>query len=231
MMHTKEPTLTKKERAARDAYLASLRAGKRKTKKPLIVGMVGLVASGKSSVAKELAAKLGATIVSGDMIRLFLRKQNAPYQHVDVIGEQIARQLIQQGANSIIDSDFIAKKHRDRFNKATKAIGARMALVHVTCNIDIALGRAITAAYRNHPDDFFGGASSTWTDHKTKGAVVKIRELWRRTPLHYTWTNHELGQWTPKKLPFTVFAHIDTTNPKAWKPAVAACARKLLARS
>jgi predicted kinase len=202
---------------------------KRKTKKPLIVAMVGLVASGKSSVAKELAPKLHATAVSTDNIRRELRKHHARYTHVPAMEKQIVRHLLQQGSNVIIDADFVSKDRYTRFKKSASKRGIRLEFIQVTCDIDIAIGRVIAAAYNHRPDDLFGKAESAWTDKRTKGATVRIRELWRRTPLHYTWADPERGQWELKKLPFPVFAHVDTSDPKVWKPRVAAIAKKLLA--
>ena len=71
MVHKYE-TLTKKERSAENSFQAKLGIRKRKTKKPLIVAMIGLVGSGKSSVARELARHIGATVVEGDAIRVEL---------------------------------------------------------------------------------------------------------------------------------------------------------------
>jgi len=45
------------------------------TQTPVIVAIIGLVGSGKSSVAQELAKHIGATVIEGDDIRIELRKQ------------------------------------------------------------------------------------------------------------------------------------------------------------
>ena len=46
-----------------------------KQKRPLVVGFVGLIGSGKTTLAKELASLIGATVISGDDIRVLLRKE------------------------------------------------------------------------------------------------------------------------------------------------------------
>ena len=74
MVHKREK-LTKKEQAAQDAFMAKLDIKKRKTQTPVIVAIIGLVGSGKSSVAQELAKHIGATVIEGDDIRIELRKQ------------------------------------------------------------------------------------------------------------------------------------------------------------
>ena len=90
------------------------------------------------------------------------------------------------------------------------------------------VGRALAASYS--ADDFFGGAISSWQgSEQSRGAAVKVREIWRRTPNHYTWVNQGGGKWILKKLPFSIFAEIDTTDSNSWKLEVEKCAKKLLA--
>ena len=87
----------------------------------------------------------------------------------------------------------------------------------------------LIADYRDDVDDFFGGAPSKWKgSEQTKGAAVKVREMLRRTPHHYRWVNEVGGRWILKKLPFPVFAEIDTTDEEQWKRNVEKCARKLI---
>ncbi|KKU74351.1 MAG: hypothetical protein UY01_C0037G0006 [Candidatus Nomurabacteria bacterium GW2011_GWB1_47_6] len=50
-----QETLSPRAEKAREAYLSNLFVAERTTKKPIVVAMIGLVGSGKSSVAKELA--------------------------------------------------------------------------------------------------------------------------------------------------------------------------------
>jgi hypothetical protein len=82
-------------------------------------------------------------------------------------------------------------------------------------------GRAITANYRNRPEDFFGGASTIWNgNEQSRGSVVKLREMWRRTPHHYRWENKGGGRWILRKLPFPVLATINTGDSTGWKQNV-----------
>src|SRR3989344_4709532 len=54
MVHKREK-LTAKEERAQKAFVSNLKYASRKTKEPVIVAMIGLIGSGKSSVATELA--------------------------------------------------------------------------------------------------------------------------------------------------------------------------------
>ena len=201
MAHKRE-TLAKKERAAQDAFMAALNIRKRRTKKPVIVAVIGLVGSGKSSVAQELARHIGATVINGDDVRLSLRKQNERYEQARAIAENAALEVVKRGGSAILDSDFIDPKKRAGILEKARAAGVRLVFICTYADFDVMVGRALTADYRNSVDDFFGGASSQWKGSgQSKGAVVKIREMWRRTPHHYRWVNKGGGQWKIKNPP------------------------------
>lgn len=227
MVHKRE-TLTPKERRAQDAFLDKLQIKKRKTKKALVVATVGLVGSGKSSVARELAKLIGATVIEGDAIRVELRKQKERYEGARKIAENATLEVIKQGGNVIFDSDHIDQKKRASIREKIKGSGARLIFVRTHCDLDVVVGRILTASYRNYQEDFFGGASSKWQGSaQSKGVAVKIREMWRRTPHHYRWENKVGGKWILKKLPFAIFAEIDTTGSQDWKKKVERLFKKL----
>ncbi len=222
--------LTQKEKRAQTSFIRSLKLAKRKTKKPIIVALVGLVGSGKSSIARELAKLIGTTIIEGDAIRVCLRKVGERYEGVQKIGENaIEEVIIKKGGNAVIDSDFSSVEKRKAAQKLAKKVDAKLVFVRTYANYDTMAGRVISANYRNKPDDFFGGAYTPWKGkEQIRGAVVKIREMWRRTPHHYRWEDKGGGRWLLKKLPFTVFAAIDTTDSKKWKSAIKKTVQKLL---
>lgn len=227
MIHSREK-LTAKEQAAQARFLAKLKIEKPKTEKSVIVAMVGLAGSGKSTVAQEFAIHLGATVIEGNSIRIELRKLGEGYKRARAIAENVCLEVIKRDGNVILDSDFVDLKRaslRDRIRKT----GIRPVFIRTYCDFDVMVGRAMTAIYFNRPDDFFGGAPTKWHgSSQTKGASVKIREIWRRTPHHYRWVNRGGGKWLLKKLPFQVFAEIDTTDSDSWKQEVERCAKKLL---
>lgn len=241
MVHKRE-TLTPKELCAQKSFLAKLDVKKRKTKKPVIVAIIGLVGSGKSSVAKELAGHIGATVVDGDKIRVELRKQGEHYEGTRKIAENVAFGIIVRDGNVILDSDHIDSKKRASIRQKAKKFGAKLIFIRVHTDsgldvrqglvgsdLDIMIGRAISATYKNNPEDFFGSAHSDWGgDQQNKGALIKIREMLRRMPHHYRWINWAGGVWVLKELPFRVFAKINTSYPEQWKQEVENCAKKIL---
>ena len=230
MVHKREK-LTQKEQRAQDSFLAKLDIKKRKTKKPVIVAIIGLVGSGKSSVAQELAKHIDATVIKGDDIRIELRKQSERYERARAISENAALEVLKRGGNVVLDSDFVDAKKRASIREKARKAGVSLVFVRTHCDLDVMVGRVLSATYHNRVDDFFGGASSKWTgNEQSKGAAVKVREMWRRTPHHYRWVNQGGGKWVPKKFPFVIFAEIDTTDSDSWKREVEKCAEQLLTR-
>lgn len=230
MVHRKE-TLSPKAQKAQNAYLAKLEVSKRKTEKPVVVGFLGLVGSGKSSVAQELAKHIGGTVVEGDAIRVCLRKEGEAYKYVRQIGENVALEVLKQGGNVVFDSDQADEKKRASVREKVRKAGARLMFIRTYAEPHVMFGRMLSAEYRRSPDDFFGGAKTKWeggTDQQ-RGAVIKFGEAWRRTPHHYRWTDESGGKWALKKLPFSLLADIDTTDEAHWKNEVKKVAQKLIA--
>ncbi|QQG42756.1 MAG: AAA family ATPase [Candidatus Giovannonibacteria bacterium] len=194
---------------------------RRVSKKPVVVAIVGLPGSGKSSIAEYLAKLIGAKVISANAIRVALRKQNRGYGQVEIIMEKEALSAIKRRKNIILDSDFSDSKKRRRLErKAGKA--AKIVYIRTYANRDITIGRLLNARYT--PNDLYGGASTDWRGNN-KGAVVALREMWRRTPHHYRWSPQNGGQFVLKKLPIKFLAEIDTG--KNWRQKVRQAAKKL----
>jgi len=229
MVHKREK-LTPKELVAQKGFLAKLGViQKRKTDESIIIAMIGLAGSGKSSVAQELGKLTGATVIEGDAIRIELRKQGERYERARALAENITIKVVEQGGNVILDSDFIDPKKRASLREKARKAGIRLVFICTYADFDVMVGRAFTADYKDSVDDFFGGASSLWKgSEQSKGAVVKVREMWRRIPHHYRWENKGGGKWVIKNPPCKILADIDTTDEKKWKEEVRKCADKLL---
>ena len=227
MVHKIE-SLTQKEKRAQQTFWKTLKVAPRKTKQPIVVACIGLVGSGKSSVAKELARLISATVIDGDQIRVHLRKEGEKFEGARKIAENVMVEVIKNGGNAIMDSDHIDAKKQASLREKVRKAGAKLIFVRSYADYDVMSGRIISAIYHNQPDDFFGGASTKWSgDEKSRGAVVKLREMWRRTPNHYRWDSKGGGKWIPKKLPF-LFAEIDTTDAEEWKKEIRKVAAKIL---
>lgn len=211
--------LNNKAEKAQKAFIASLKLPRMHTPSqyPYVIAMVGLVGSGKSTVAREIALLTDAVIVEADQIRVELRKQGADYEYARIIAENVTILLVTRGYNVLLDSDFINDKKRASLCKKLQTVHAPIVYVRTSCDVDLSIGRTIKASYKATENDFFGGASSKWSDEDTKGAVVKIRELQRRTPLHYRWRKAGGGTWEMRKLTLFPLVEINTDDERRWK--------------
>ncbi len=199
--------LTKAESAVVAQFISELKVEKRKTKKPVIIAMVGLVGSGKSSVARAIARESHATVVEGDAMRTALSTAGLTYDHQRKMSEDAAIAVVEGGGNVVFDADFMPLSKRASLRARAKAVGAEVIFVRATCDYDVMSQRV----RESDAGPFFNKASSasTATD---KGKDVKMREMHRRTPHHYTWKNVVGGKWTLKNPNFKIFATIDTTK-------------------
>lgn len=222
MVHKKE-TLTQKERRAQEKFLNGLKVISRKTKKPVIVAIIGPVGSGKSSVARELAGLIGADVIEGDEIRVLLRKEGERYEGTRKITENAALEIIKRGGNVIMDSDHIDAKKRASLREKARKASVRFVFICTYCDIDVMSERI----RKNDPGIFFNEASSL-SKAPDKGKDVKMREMIRRLPHHYRWENKNGGRWVIKNPPCAVLADINTADPGEWKAEVQKLAKKLL---
>ena len=232
-MKVLEEELSVKAVKAKQEYLLKLGAAAkaRLSRSLLLVGMAGLVGSGKSTVAVYLAKLIGATIVSGDAIRVELRKQGEAYKYVRPIAANVISELFDHNTNVIMDADWADDK-RNQIGQLRALVEGRrgkLIILRVVCDPDVMIGRIITASYRNRQNDFFGGAKTNWQGgtEQERGAQIKLRELWRRTPHHYHWSPEGGGQWQLKAMPFAIFANINTDNEEIWRLQLEETAEKL----
>lgn len=236
MVHRNE-VLSAKARKAQEVFIDRLQiniglaSDRRRTNKPIVIAFFGLVGSGKSSVAQELAKYIGGTIINGDAIRVELRKVGEKYLYARQIAENVALEVLKRGRNVIYDADFVDVNKRAILRAKVVKAGAELMFVRTYAEPDVMLGRILAASYRNSPDDFFGGAKTVWNEgtEQQRGAVIKFREMWRRTPHHFRWFNHGGGKWILKKPPVPLLADIDTTDPDKWKEEVKRLIQKLIA--
>jgi len=209
------------ENAALSVILEDLVVKMNKTAKPVIVAMIGLVGSGKTTVAQKLAQYIDGTVIPGDDIRVALRERACSYKHARTIAELAAFEVVKQGNHAIIDSDFVDKEKRTSLREKAKKAGIRIVFICAYCAFDVMIQRM-----REHdPGEFFNKASSSSTA-PDRGKDVKIREMLRRIPLHYRWSSKGGGQWAIKKPPCKVIADIDTGDAK-WPEEVGKCAQKI----
>ena len=200
-IYHKMEKLTEKEKLAQENYFKKINLNvQRKAKKPVVIAMVGLIGSGKSHIADKIALAISGVVLKADDVRIELRKVHEKYEGTRKITENIAVELLDGGINVILDSDYIDDKKRASIRGKVKKTGAKIIFVRTLCDRDIMLERILEQKFEKSRDDFFGGASTKAKENT--GVIVKLRELWRRTPQHYRWINESGGKWVPRKLSF-----------------------------
>lgn len=112
--------------------------------RPFVIGMVGLVGSGKSTVAQALADKLGIVITSNDVIRRFMNTLGfegvSPNQPLlQFVAEGTTRYLAEHKVSHIIDNDLL--KFVEVARATIESKGLDFYLVEVTCPEELILER------------------------------------------------------------------------------------------
>ena len=215
--------LSKKEKEVQTEFIQSVKTHP-SNKKPIVIAMIGLVGSGKSTVASMIAKQLPATIISGDTIRILLRNKKEKYEKTRAIAENVMMYVLEQNGNVVLDSDFIDPKKRASLREKVRKVNGKLVFVRTYADIDVVSQRIRTQKHAG--DSFFGGASSASTAQDS-GPDVKFREMWRRTPHHYKWINEDGGKWVLKKLPFSIFTTIDTSGSEKTVESVSKAVYKL----
>lgn len=196
--------------------------------KPVVVCFAGLVGSGKSTVAKEFVKLLDAEFVSGDVIRVELRNKGETFAHVREIARDRASAAVKAGRHAVLDSDFSDFKKREELTKTLEEAGARVVFIHVTCELDTAIGR-ILQGDNSSKSEFWNEARSSWVgDPALRGSIVKLREMMRRIPHHYEWKDDEGGAWTRKTFDVPFCTEIDTTDGVSWRSEIKSLLSRLL---
>lgn len=184
----------------------------KKNTKPIIIAMIGFVGSGKSNVARAIAKLINGRVVSVDDVRVNLRNKKQDYAKISQIIENIAIKTLKSGRSVILDSDFVDAAKRKTFEQKFKKLDYPVGYLRIYADRDFMIGRLISKKYVSK--SLFGGASSNWKG-KNKGAVVALREMWRRTLHHYRWSPAGGGRFILKRLPIKFILELDTS--KNWR--------------
>jgi predicted kinase len=195
-----------------DNFIAQLKITKRETKKPIVIAMVGLIGSGKTTVANELARLIKATVIKNDAIRIALRKNKQAFKPTRSIARRATLHVLKRGGNVILDSDYVDSEKRKKMKETVKKIQGEIFYIRTIADRDIMIGRLIKAKYNPIRDLF-------------KNSVIAIREMWRRTPHHYRWESKQGGRFILRKLRIPFLAEIETDGD--WKKEIKKIAQKI----
>ena len=184
------------------------------TAHPVAIAMIGLVGSGKSTVATTLAKELSAVVVTNDKIRQLPSKRGGDYARVIFIAEELALDFLRDGYSVIMDSDYVDQDKRASLRAKLNSISIPLYFVRTTAHPDAQIFRILNEDYTEEVNLFFANASSPAEIHKASplyGPTIKLREMLRRLPHHYRWSREGGGTWHLRRLPFKIHLDLNLT--------------------
>ncbi len=212
-MNTNRKALNAQEQAVFLSMKDRLQIVPKLTRNQVVVAMIGLVGSHKSTVSSELAKLVGATVISGDTIRVLLRKKGEGYDEVVQITEGLVRHAIAQGGSVILDSDFIDREKRIWLVELCEELSVPLSFV-CTYTEELLSHHTYDRLSRDKLNDFYGEGD--------EGRAIRQQEFTRRLPLHYDWKADGGGSWSIKLPPqdVNVIMDIETLHETTMKVGI-----------
>ena len=110
----------------------------------IVIGIIGLPGSGKSTIAAKLAERTGLLVVSNDNVRRFLNAHGYPgaspeQETLEFISNERTEYLLRNGISHIIDADLTG--HIDGARSRAQKYGFKLVLIKVGCPEEIILDR------------------------------------------------------------------------------------------
>ena len=189
-------------------FLKNLKIKARKTSQPLIIGIIGTVGSGRTTISKKIEELADFTRIEKDYIRILLREYGPGFdvKTSNQILSKAVHKIIKEGGNALIDADFAEKETRERLEKEAKKLGAKVFYIRTFTEPDTLFKRLIKAKYNPKRTLF-------------RTPEEAVREMWRQDAKHYTSSKSSKGKgwtgWTKnlKKFQFkNIIGEIDTTG-------------------
>ncbi|MFQ5887603.1 MAG: AAA family ATPase [Candidatus Hydrothermarchaeales archaeon] len=118
----------------------------------MLILVCGLPATGKSNLARNLAKRLKGQVLNTDIVRKeLLEKPTYSDEEKELIYDVtflIARYLLFNRRNVIIDGTFYKKRLRDRMREMARVAGTKFKIVECACPEDVVRGRMERRAER-----------------------------------------------------------------------------------
>lgn len=105
--------------------------------KPELIALCGLAFSGKSTIARRVAAELGAELISYDAINAARGfdggtvMDDSEWEKTGLMAATTARAVLASGRSVVVDDTFSHRFLRDRFRQVSASAGAPFVLLFV----------------------------------------------------------------------------------------------------
>lgn len=133
-------------------FLSRLKLPTEKAAKPFVVATIGLIGSGRTTVAKMFTEKLeGAVLVKSDSARYLLKESGLPWgDNVCQILKAVAIDLLGKGYGVVFDGNAADEKDRENISEIVSQTGADVHYVRI--NIDPELAKERKRARYDDPN-------------------------------------------------------------------------------
>ncbi len=125
--------------------LSSVQPSTAKTARPALLVLVGLPATGKTRIARELQRRTGAVVLESDAVRrlLFRQRRYTPWESRRLFGAIHASidALLSDGVPVILDATNLAEAERSPLYAMAGRRNARLVIARVTAPSDVARER------------------------------------------------------------------------------------------
>jgi len=136
-----------------------------KADKPSIVGIVGMIGSGRTLLAKTLAENIkGAVLISANSARYLLKEQGLPWgENVYACIFFVIEWLVGNGYVAVLDGNQVDKDRRERMKELTDKLGVKYYLLKIITSEATAekyLREKYSQAPKNTFEDFWPGTDA-----------------------------------------------------------------------
>lgn len=124
-------------------FIAKLGLPEQKPARPFVVAIIGLVGSGRTTAAKQIAANIpGAVLVQANSVRFLLKQIALPWgQNVREILKQVGQNLLKQGYGVIFDGNAADEADRKNIAEIVTETGAKSFYIGIMIDPEIAKQR------------------------------------------------------------------------------------------
>ena len=136
-----------------------------KANKPCLIGIVGMIGSGRTFLAKELVKNIrGAVLISANSARYLLKQENMSWgENVRECVFHAANLLIKEGYIVVVDGNQVDKEKRIKTQKLADELGIKYHLVRLITSQKTAekyIDFKYSQAHKDSFEDFRPGADA-----------------------------------------------------------------------
>ena len=168
-------------------FLSKLHLPESKADRPFIMATIGLIGSGRTTVAKLMTEKLqGAVLVRSDSARFLLKKKEMPWgDNVRQILKGVVTDLLKRGYGVVFDGNAADEEDRKNISEIASQTGAKVFYVRI--NIDPEVARERKRAKYDDPSWI-----SSFEDFRVNTTEKILKNLDERIELHQKLKSSEI---------------------------------------